>query len=195
MLTTLARNWWMVLLQGIFAVLFGVLAVVLTGPTLATLILLFGAYALVDGVMVLLGALFGPPDGAAGAAGTPRWVRALQGLLGIIVGIVTFVWPQLTALTLLYVIAFWAIVTGIAEIVFAVQFRKEIPNEVSLIISGAASTIFGLLLILFPREGALSVIWLIGIFAIIYGVILIVFSLRLRGMGGAPRGPLRTGAA
>lgn len=191
MLTTLSRNWWLLLLQGIVAVLFGLLAVALPGLTLSTLVLLFGAYALVDGVAAIFGALFGAPGGAA--AGTPRWVRVLQGLLGIAAGIVTFIWPGLTALTLLYVIAFWAMFTGIAEIVFAVQFRKEIPNEVWLIVSGAASTLFGLLLILFPREGAFSVIWLIGVFAILYGVILIIFSLRLRGMGGASRGPLRTG--
>lgn len=186
MLATMARNWWMLLVQGICAVLFGLLAVVLPGLTIGVLVLLFGAYALVDGVMEIVEAIVGPERVAMSDMGTPRWVRVLTGILGILVGIITFAHPAWSARALLLIIAIWAIVTGVMEIVFAVQFRREIPNEGWLIVGGAASVLFGLLVLLFPRSGALGVIWIIGIYAILYGILLIVVSLRLRNL----RGPL-----
>src|SRR5262249_6310955 len=126
----------------------------------------------------------GPERIAMRDMGTPRWLRVITGILGIIVGIVTFAHPDWSARALLLIIAIWAIVTGVMEIVFAIQFRREIPNEVWLIISGAVSLILVVLVILYPRSGALGVIWIIGIYAIIYGILLIVASFRLRNLHG-----------
>lgn len=184
MLATMARNWWIVLVQGICAVLFGLLAIIWPGLTIGVLVLLFGAYALVDGVTEILAAIFGPERIAMSDMGTPRWVRVITGVLGILAGIITFAHPGWSATALLLIIAIWAIVTGVMEIVFAIQFRREIPNEVWLIVGGAASVLFGILVILYPRGGALGVIWIIGIYAMLYGILLIVESFRLRTLRG-----------
>ncbi len=178
MLSMLSRYWWAVALRGLFAIIFGVLALIWPGLTLLTLVILFGAYALVDGIFSVI-------NGIQAYGERKRWwLLVLEGLLGIAVGIVTFVWPDITALTLLYVIAAWAIITGVLEIVQAIQLRKVIRGELLWIIGGALSVIFGFLLILFPGAGALSVIWLIGLYSILFGVLLIVLGFRLRGMKG-----------
>lgn len=108
----------------------------------------------------------------------------LEGLAGIVVGIMTLVWPSITALTLLYLIAAWAVITGVMEIVAAIQLRRVIEGEWMMVLSGIASIIFGIILFIFPGEGALGLTWLIGIYAIIFGVMLIVLAFRLRGMRG-----------
>ena len=134
MLHALARNWWLLLLRGIAAIIFGVLTFVWPGITLLTLVLLYGAYALVDGVLAILAAI-------TGDAPAPRWWLAIVGLLGILVGILTLAWPGITALVLLLFIAGWAIATGILQIVGAVRLRTEIDNEWLLIASGVLSVI------------------------------------------------------
>lgn len=169
----LARNWWVLLLRGIAAILFGVLAFVWPGVTLAVLVLLWGAFALVDGVLALISAIRG---GGAGA----RWWLALVGLAGIVAGIATFVYPGLTSLVLLFVIAFWAIVAGVFEIVGAVMLRKEIENEWTLILAGALSVIFGVILLMQPAAGALALIWMIAGYAILFGILNVIFAWRLR---------------
>src|SRR5262249_48421360 len=144
MLHALAKHWWVLLLRGICAILFGVLTFVWPGITLLTLVLLYGAYALADGVLALAEAVMG-------GAPAPRWWLALVGLLGIAVGILTFAWPGITALVLLLFIAGWAIATGVLQIVGAIRLRKEIDNEWLLIASGVLSVIFGLILVRSPR--------------------------------------------
>lgn len=140
--------------------------------------LVFGAYALVDGV-------FGVINGISSYGERERWwVILLEGLAGIVVGIMTLVWPGITALTLLYLIAAWAVITGVMEIVAAIQLRRAIEGEWMMVLSGIASIIFGIILFIFPGEGALGLTWLIGIYAIIFGVTLIVLAFRLRGMRG-----------
>lgn len=140
--------------------------------------LVFGAYALVDGV-------FGVINGISSYDERERWwVILLEGLAGIVVGIMTLVWPSITALTLLYLIAAWAVITGVMEIVAAIQLRRVIEGEWMMVLSGIASIIFGIILFIFPGEGALGLTWLIGIYAIIFGVMLIVLAFRLRGMRG-----------
>lgn len=140
--------------------------------------LVFGAYALVDGV-------FGVINGISSYGERERWwVILLEGLAGIVVGIMTLVWPGITALTLLYLIAAWAVITGVMEIVAAIQLRRVIEGEWMMVLSGIASIIFGIILFIFPGEGALGLTWLIGIYAIIFGVTLIVLAFRLRGMRG-----------
>ncbi len=173
LLHALAKHWWLLLLRGICAILFGVLAFVWPGITLLTLVLFYGAFALVDGVLALAEAVMG-------GAPAPRWWLALVGLLGIAVGILTFAWPGITALVLLLFIAGWAIATGILQIVGAIRLRKEIDNEWLLIASGALSVIFGLILVAQPGTGALALLYVIGIYAIIYGILEVWLSLRLR---------------
>ena len=173
----LARHWWALLLRGLFAVLFGVLAFIWPGLTLTVLVLLFGAYALADGLLAVVAALRAP-------AGDERWwVLLLEGVVGLIVGVLTFIWPAMTALALLYFIAAWAVVTGVLEVVAAVRRRRVISNEWLLILSGALSVLFGLVLMLMPVAGALAVVWLIGVYAIAFGLLLVALALRLRRLG------------
>ncbi len=175
MLKEVTRYWWAVALRGLAAVLFGIAAFVWPGITLAALVLLFGAYALVDGIFSLLHA-FGPETGF-------RWPFALGGLAGIAAGITTLVWPGITAIVLLYLIAAWAVVTGILEIVEAVRLRKVIENEWLLGLGGLASVLFGGILAFVPGAGALAMIWLIGAYAVVFGVLLIALGFRLRSLG------------
>lgn len=174
LLHALARNWWLILLRGILAIIFGVLTFIWPGITLVTLVLLYGAYALVDGVFALAAAIMG-------GAPAPRWWLAVVGLLGIAAGIATFLWPGLTAFVLLFFIAFWAIALGIMEIIGAIRLRKEIDNEWWLVASGVLAVLFGLILIVQPGAGALSLILVIGAFAILHGITLVLFAFRLRG--------------
>lgn len=168
------QNWWLFLLRGIAAIAFGGLALMWPGITLVTLVLLYGAYALVDGVFALISGIVGK------VALAPRWWLIIVGLLGIVVGIGTFIWPAITALILLYFIAGWAIATGVFQIIGAIQLRKEIENEWLLIINGALSVLFGGVLFVAPGAGALALIWLIGLYAILYGIILIGFAFSVR---------------
>jgi uncharacterized membrane protein HdeD (DUF308 family) len=174
MLHALARNWWLVLLRGIAAIIFGVLAFVWPSVTLAVLVLLYGAFALVDGAFALAAAIMGP-----GGTG-PRWWLAVVGLLGIAVGILTFIWPGITALILLVFIAAWSIVSGIFQVIGAFQLRQEIDNEWLLVVAGLLSVVFGILLLVWPGAGLLALVWLIATFAVVYGVLLIGLALRLR---------------
>jgi uncharacterized membrane protein HdeD (DUF308 family) len=172
----LAGNWWALALRGLLAVLFGITAFVVPWLTLAALVLLYGAYALVDGVFAVVASLAGR------TFGTPWWAMLIRGLLGIAIGIVTFVWPGITELALLYIIAAWAIVTGGFEIAAAIRLRKEIRGEWLLVLSGAISVLFGLALMVYPAAGALAIVWLLGSYAIIFGVLLLVLGLRLRSL-------------
>jgi uncharacterized membrane protein HdeD (DUF308 family) len=177
MLLVLARNWWMLALRGLVAVLFGLVAIVWPGLTLTALVLLFGAYALVDGVFAVVSAL------RTASRQSRWWMLLIEGVIGIVIGVVTFLWPDITALALLYLIAAWAIVTGVFEILAAIRLRREITGEWLLALSGIASVLFGLLLVILPGAGALAVVWLIGIYALIFGVLLIVLAFRLRSWG------------
>jgi uncharacterized membrane protein HdeD (DUF308 family) len=173
MLHALAKNWWLVLLRGVAAIIFGVLAFVWPGVTLLTLVLFYGAFALVDGVLAVIAAV-------TGGAPAPRWWLAIVGLCGIAAGLLTFLWPGITALVLLIFIAAWAIAIGIFEIIGAIRLRKEIDNEWWLIAGGVLSVLFGLAMLVWPGAGALALIFVIGAYAIVYGIILASFALRLR---------------
>jgi uncharacterized membrane protein HdeD (DUF308 family) len=179
MLAFMSRNWWILLIRGILAIAFGVLAFIWPGSALGALVLLFGAYALLDGVASIVVGLTG-----RGAQENRLWLM-LGGVFGVIVGVLTFVWPDITALALVYFIAAWAIITGVFSIVAAVQLRKEIDNEWLLGIAGALSILAGLYMAAFPGAGALALIWLIGAYAIVFGILLIALALRLRGMSSA----------
>ena len=174
----LARNWWLFLLRGLAAVIFGVLSVAWPGISLVTLILFFGAYALVDGAFALAAAVVGRGNAEV------RWWLVLVGLLGIGIGIATFLWPGLTALTLLYFIAGWVISTGVLQIIGAIELRNVIDDEWWLILDGALSVLFGILLFIMPGAGAVALIWLIALFAIAYGVLMVAFAFKVRTYKG-----------
>jgi uncharacterized membrane protein HdeD (DUF308 family) len=170
---TLARYWWLFLLRGIAAIIFGVLSFVWPGITLVTLVLFWGAFVMVDGVLALANAIMGGNMGS-------RWWLALIGLLGLIVGLLTFMAPGVTALVLLWFIATWAIVLGVFQIVGAIRLRKEIDNEWTLVLGGVLSVLFGLVLLVAPGAGAVALIWVIGSYAIVFGVLLVALSFRLK---------------
>ena len=171
----LSRNWWALALRGLAALIFGLLAFVWPGITLWALILLFGAYMLVDGAFAIVAAVRVAGDAAR------WWLLLVEGILGVLAGIVAFVWPGLTALALLYFVAAWAIVTGIFEIVGAIRLRREIEGEWALILGGALSVLFGvLLLVVGPGVGLLSLVWLIGVYAVAFGVLLLILAFRVR---------------
>jgi uncharacterized membrane protein HdeD (DUF308 family) len=173
MVHELAKNWWLVLLRGIAAIIFGVLAFIWPGLTLLTLILFYGAYVLVDGVLSIIAAV-------TGGAPAPRWWLAIVGVLGIVAGILTFLWPGITGLVLLFFIAGWAIAIGIFQIIGAIRLRKEIDNEWLLILSGIVSVLFGIGVLIVPGAGALALVWVIGLYAIIEGVLYSGLAFRLK---------------
>jgi uncharacterized membrane protein HdeD (DUF308 family) len=176
MLATLAQNWWAIVLRGVAAVIFGLGAFLWPGITLAALVLLYGAYALVEGVLAVAAAVAGRRAGAF------PWGMLLTGIAGIAAGILTFLWPGLTALVMLYFIAAWAIVRGVFEIIAAVQLRKEIENEWLLGLSGFLSIVLGVFLMVAPGAGILAVLWWVGATAIVFGVLTIMLGVRLRKM-------------
>jgi len=173
--STFSRGWWLMLLRGVVAIVFGLLAWVQPGITLAALVLLFGAYSMADGILCLWTAIAGPKGHDY------WWLVLLEGLLGIGIGLLTFFAPGITALGLLFYIAIWAIATGTLEIAAAIRLRKEISNEWLLLLSGLASVIFGVLLAAQPGTGALALLWLIGSYAILFGALLLILAFRVRG--------------
>lgn len=175
MLDQLVRNWWTLVLRGIFAIAFGVIAFALPAAALFALVLVYGAYALLDGIFAFYSMLTGRASGRRG------WIL-LEGITGIIAGIVTFAWPAITAIALVYIIAAWAIITGFLEIMAAVELRRLIKNEWLLVVSGILSVVFGVLIAANPGAGALSIVWLIGLYAVIFGVLLVSLGFRLRGL-------------
>jgi uncharacterized membrane protein HdeD (DUF308 family) len=173
MLHALASNWWLEVLRGVAAIILGILAFAWPGVTLLTLILFWGAYALIDGVLAIVAAV-------KGGNPMPRWWLVIAGLAGIVAGGLTFLMPGLTALVLVTFIAVWAIILGVMEIYGAIKLRKEIEGEWFLILNGAMSVLFGILLLWNPMTGALAVVWIIGAYAIILGIIYVMFGLKLR---------------
>jgi uncharacterized membrane protein HdeD (DUF308 family) len=175
---TFRLNWWLLALRGLIAVVFGVLAFMWPGATLITLVWLFGAFAMVNGLLSLVLAAKTPK-------GYPRvGSLLLGGLLGILAGFLAFVMPGITALSLLILIAAWAIVTGVMELVVAVRLRKIITNEWLLILAAIASVGFGVILLLQPAAGALALIWLIGAWALVFGILLMILAFRMRNWKG-----------
>jgi uncharacterized membrane protein HdeD (DUF308 family) len=171
MLHALAKSWWVLLLRGIAAIIFGVLAFAWPGLTLMTLVLLYGAFALVDGVLSLIAAF------TSSAKPIPtRWLIVV-GLLGIAAGVVTFLWPGITAVLLVMFIGAWA---GIFEIIGAIQLRKEIDNEWMLIFGGLLSVLFGVVVLIAPGAGAIGLVWAIAAYSIVFGITFVALALRLR---------------
>ena len=179
MIVEIIGDWRSVAIRGVAAVAFGLLTLVWPDLTLWALVILFGAFTLVDGVSILA-TVFRAGRGVI----AKRGLLILDGLLSVGVGILTLVWPDITALALLYVIAFWAFMSGALRLAAAVRLRREIDHEGLLGLSGLLSVVFAVLLVITPGAGALVITWLIGWYAVIFGVLLVALSLRLRKAGG-----------
>lgn len=171
----LAENWWLFLLRGITGLVLGIVAFGSPDLTLLSLTLVWGAYAIGDGLFALSAALLGRNGAIA-----PRWWLALVGISGIAAGILTLLWPDMTIRVLLVFIAAWALILGVLQIWGAILLRREISGEWLLIISGLVSIVFGVGLIARPDAGALAMVWLIGWYALIAGLSQIALALRLR---------------
>ncbi len=172
----LTQSWWLVVLRGMTAILFGLTAFLWPGLTIFFLVVLFGIYALVDGFIAFAAGLSHTGD-------SPRWwVFLLEGLVGISVGVIALVWPEVTILAILAMIATWAIITGILEIAAAIRLRRTIKNEWVLALGGILSIALGIGLILQPLAGSLVIVWTIGAYALIFGVLWVFLGLRLRNL-------------
>lgn len=193
MLEWISWYWWAVVLRGALAVVFGVAAIAWPDITLLALILLFGAYVLVDGVFAIVGAVVG------GRSAAGRGWLIVEGVVSILVGLAAFIWPRATTLVLLWLIAAWALLTGVLEIVAAIVWRRVITWEWLLAAAGVLSVLLGIALVAWPEASALALVRLIGAFAIVFGALLIGSGLRLRrihrsltaasGTSGANFGP------
>jgi uncharacterized membrane protein HdeD (DUF308 family) len=170
--------WWVLLLRGVLAILFGIAAYAWPGMTLVMLLTLFGAFALVDGVFDVFHAFGGRKED------DHWWVLLLEGLLGIAIGVITFQAPEVTATVLILYIGFWAMATGVLRIILAVRLRKEIKGEWWMALSGLAGIVFGLFMVARPGAGALAVLWLVAIWAVVGGVCLVIFSFKVKALGG-----------
>lgn len=174
MLRMFAVNWWIVGIRGVITILFGLTAILWPTLTLSILIAIFGLYAIIDGVFTIVMSI-------AGRKERPHsWLMALDGVVRIGAGLIAVIWPGLTSLALVLVIAIWAVVTGIIEIVMAVRLRKEIENEWVLGLGGVLSILLGIVLFAQPGIGALAGVSLIGFYAILFGILLIVFAVKMQ---------------
>lgn len=174
MIETLARNWWLLVLRGVLSILFGLVALLWPALTLFALVIMFGVYAIIDGIVAVMTGLGRAKDSSR------WWVFFLEGLVSIGAGVAALVWPSLAALTLVLLIASWAVITGILEIAAAIRLRREINNEWLLGLGGLISVILGVVLFVQPAAGAIAIIWAIAIYAQIFGVLLIALGIRLR---------------
>jgi uncharacterized membrane protein HdeD (DUF308 family) len=174
----LLHNWWAVLLRGLLAMAFGIITFIWPGLSLASLVLVYGAFAFADGVLALVSAIRGQID-----EGRRRWAMILRGLLGVGTGIVTILWPDITTLALLSVIAAWAVVGGALEIVSAIRLRRVIRGEWAMALSGLLSVALGVMLVIFPAAGALALVLWVGAYMFVIGIALTALSVRLRSWG------------
>jgi len=168
------RNWWIVALRGVLSLLVGAMSFLLPMSTIFALVILFAAYALLDGIFCLGSVV----RGAKGRG--PWWMLSLEGVLGIGAAVITVLWPEITALALIYVVAAWAMATGVLEIIAAVRLRKQIQNEWLLAAAGLSSIVMGVVLALWPGPGAVAIAWIIGAYALVFGVLLVGLAFRLR---------------
>jgi len=173
-LDTVPMRWWAIMLRGLLGILLGIVAFFMPVATLLALVYLFGAYAFFDGVFNLVAAW------RQTNRQKPWWALLLSGIAGIGAAAISFVWPGITALALVYVVSAWALITGGLEIAAAVKLRKEIEGEWLLALSGLLSVLLGVLLAFFPDAGAIGLVWYLGAYAVVFGIVMVALSWRLR---------------
>jgi uncharacterized membrane protein HdeD (DUF308 family) len=176
MFNSMGKSWWLYGLRGVAAIIFGILAFASPGTTVLALILVFGAYSVIDGILAVIVAF------QTQKIANWWWIVLLEGLAGILVGIIALVYPALTAGALLLLIAFWATFTGLMEIIAAIRLRREITHEWSLILCGVLSVILGIILVAFPVIGGLGLILAIGFYAIFFGLLMLYLAFKVRGI-------------
>lgn len=178
----LSRFWWVFAVRGLAAIIFGILALIWPGITLLSLVILFAAYALVDGIFSVIAGIraYGESD--------RWWAELLEGIAGILFAVIAVIWPGVTTFALLYLIAAWAVVTGVLEIAAAIRLRRELTGEWVLILSGILSILFGAFLFISPGAGALALVTTIGAFGVVFGIMLIILAFRLRSMRSTETG-------
>jgi uncharacterized membrane protein HdeD (DUF308 family) len=176
MLDMIARNWWMLLIRGVAAVVFGIAVIVWPGLSLNVLVVVFAAYLFVDGIFAVVTAVSRRDYGR-------WWLLALEGVIGILAGLAAFLFPGAAVLTFFYIVVFWAISTGVMEILNAIELRKQIDNEWMLILSGVVSILWGILMLAYPGAAILTLLWLFGIAAVVFGALMILLAFRVRNLG------------
>ena len=187
MIPAIAGNWWAVVLRGVIAIALGIITLMWPAVTIGAVILLFGFYALLDGVLNLLGAV-------RASKHHERWgYLVAEAVFGLLAGIAAFTWPGITAIALVYMIAVWALVTGVLEIAAAFRLRRHITGEILLGLAGIFSIAFGVMLVVAPLTGALVIAVWIGVYELIFGVTVLALGIRLRSW--SHRTPLTTAAA
>jgi uncharacterized membrane protein HdeD (DUF308 family) len=174
------HHWWAFVIRGIAAIIFGVLAFVWPGLTLAALIFMFAIFALVNGIMAIISAIR--------TRGEHVWLLLLEGILGIVAGLLVFSWPGITALLLVFVIGVWAVLTGVLEVISAMRLRKVVNHEWAWVISGVLSVVFGVLIMAKPGAGALALVWLIGAYAVLFGISMFAVAWRVYEMERSEHG-------
>ena len=186
----LTKNWWLVVIRGLLALLFGLIALFWPGLTWLVLIVLFGAYAIMDGVFAML-------SGVVSSRYSPRWwVFLLEGVISVAAGVIAWMRPGLASLVLIIIIAVWAILTGVLEIAAAIRLRREIKNEWMLALGGFVSIVLGVLMFFQPATGELIITLMIGAYALMFGILLVMLGFRLRKWDirstSTDHGPIRT---
>lgn len=172
---TLRAHWWTFLLRGIVALIFGIACLFMTGAAIFALVVWIGIFFIVDGFLMLWGAIRSVGDSRHGH----WWWLVLGGIVGIVAGALTLWSPEITALTLALFIGWWALVTGVLELIVALRFRHALPNEWAWVIGGILSMLLGAFMAIFPAAGLVAIVWTIGVYAVLAGISLIVFSVRL----------------
>ncbi len=185
MATLSGMHWWALALRGVVAILFAIFTFVLPGLTLAALVLLFGIYALIDGIFALISAV-------RAAHGHGRWgAFLLEGIVGVLAGLVTLAVPAITLAFLIYLVAAWAVITGVLEIAAAIRLRRHVPGEWLLILTGIVSIVFGAIVIAAPMVGAIAIAFWLGVYALIFGVLLLTLAFRLKSLHGSTLAQVR----
>jgi len=179
MATLSGMHWWALALRGIVAILFAILAFIVPGVTLAAIVLLFGAYALVDGIVAIVSAI------RAAHGHRPWGAFLLEGVVGIVAGLITLFVPAITLAFLIYVVGAWAIITGVLEIAAAVRLRKHVPGEWLLVLTGVVSVVFGVIVFFAPLVGAYAIAVWLGVYAFMFGILMLSLAFRLRSLHAA----------
>lgn len=172
----LAKHWWAILIRGIVAIVFALLAFFATGFTLELLLIFLGVYLLLDGLFAIIGSIM------AASHHRTWWVLLLEGIVSLAAGIFVLAWPEITLMILIYIVAIWAIITGIFEFLASISASWAAPGKIFIGLTGVLSVILGVVIFIYPLFSITAIIWLIGIYALIIGLSLTFFSMKLKAL-------------